>query len=234
MAAELSRRELNRTLQRARILDAARTLFATHGFEQASMADVASLAGVARATAFNYFPSKHDLIDAITQEVLAYWRGMLARALADAKSGTPALVRALFDHMGWGIQNFHGFYRGAFREIVKIRVGLEEGGAAQGEGDAAFALLEELIERGQRRGELARGPDARSLALAFDSLSNGTILQWLYDESDDSLQLRMQRAADIFLGAVSLEAADAPQGPLPDVRPDVTVPVPAPAPETTT
>lgn len=232
MVSEISRRERNRTRQHERILDSARWLFAERGFEQVSMAEVASLAGVARATAFNYFPSKHDLVDAITAEVLAYLRGMLACALADTKSSTPNLVRALFDHMGWGIQNFHGFYRGAFREIVKIRVGLQEGGAAQAESEEAFTLLETLLERGQQRGELSRDQDARSLALAFDSLSNGTILQWLYDESDDSLQQRMQRAAEILLGAVSLEAPGASQGPLPDVTPDVTVRVPTPLPGT--
>jgi AcrR family transcriptional regulator len=189
------------------------------------MADVAAQAGVARATVFNYFPSKHDLVDAITQEVLAYWRGMLKRALRDETSRTPDLVRALFDHMGWGIQNVHGFYRGAFREIVKIRVGLVEGGAAQREGEAALGLLEQLISRGQRRAELADTLPARTLALAFDSLSNGTILQWLYDERDESLQLRMQRAAEVFLGAVAA-ASPGPTGALPDVAADMVVPLP--------
>jgi AcrR family transcriptional regulator len=225
-----SRREQNREEQRRRILDAARSLFSSRGFDQVSMSEVASFARVARATVFNYFPSKYALVEAITEDVLAVWHGMLERALADQKSSTPALVRALFDYMGWGIQRTHVFYRGVFREILKVRVGLDEGGATQRVGGAAFALLTRLLERGQERGELGADHDPADLARAFDALSNGTITAWLYEETPDSLQERMRRAAEIFLGGVA-PGAEATRGePLPDVAPvDVSVPLPGPA-----
>ncbi len=225
------RREQNREEQRARILDAARFLFASRGFDQVTMADVAQLAQVARATVFNYFPSKYALVEAITEEVLAYWHGMLECALADEKSGTPALVRALFDHMGWGIQQTHLFYRGVFREILKVRVGLDEGGAAQRVGGAAFERLVRLMERGRERGELSPEHTAEDLARAFDALSNGTITAWLYEEAPDSLQERMRRAAEIFLGPVAPGAEATAGEPLPDVAPPgVLVPLPPPGP----
>jgi AcrR family transcriptional regulator len=223
----MERREQNRSEQRQRILDAARSLFATRGFEQVTMADVAQGAGVARATVFNYFPSKYALVEAITVEVLTYWHGMLERALADHRSSTPALVRALFDHMGLGIQQFHGFYRGVFREIVKIRVGLDEGGDAQRVGDAAFLELTRLMARGQQRGELSREHAAEDLARAFDSLSNGTILQWLYEPPAQSLRERMRRAAEIFLGEIAPADTAGRDDPLPDVVPEaLTIPIP--------
>jgi AcrR family transcriptional regulator len=220
MAASLTSRRLqNREEQRRRILEAARALFASRGFDHVSMTEVASFARVARATVFNYFPSKYALVEAITEEVVAYWHGMLERALADAKSSTPALVRALFEHMGWGIEQTHLFYRGVFREILKVRVGLDEGGAAHRAGDAAFELLTGLFERGLERGELVSDHAAIDLARAFDALANGTITAWLYDDRPDSLRERMQRAAEIFLGAVA-PGAEATRGEaLPDVVP---------------
>jgi len=224
-------REQNREEQRARILDAARTLFAARGFDQVTMAEVANHARVARATVFNYFPSKYALVEAITEEVLAYWHGMLECALADPKSSTPALVRALFDHMGWGIEQTHLFHRGVFREILKIRVGLDESGAAQRVGGAAFALLHRLLERGQERGELTSDLPTADLACAFDALSNGTITAWLFDDTPDSLRERMQRAAEIFLCPVAPGAEATRDEPLPDVAPThVSVPLPGPAP----
>jgi AcrR family transcriptional regulator len=81
------------------------------------MGEVAELAGVVRATVFNHFGSKGALVEAITEGVLDAWAGILENALADETTSTPTLVRALFEHMGFGIEQFHGFYRGVFREI---------------------------------------------------------------------------------------------------------------------
>ena len=77
-----TKREQNRTEQRERILDAARRLFEAQSFDQVTMTHVASQAGVARATVFNYFPSKYNLVEAITEDVLGYFRSMLEAVLA--------------------------------------------------------------------------------------------------------------------------------------------------------
>jgi AcrR family transcriptional regulator len=210
-------RDLHRDAQRDRIVGAALALFGSRGFEAVTMAEVADQAGVARATVFNHFGSKRALVEAIVEGVLAYWAGMLERALADEKTSTPTLVRALFDHMGWGIEQFHGFYRGVFREIVKIQVGLEEGGAAAQARGRALERLERLLARGQERGELGREVGAADLACAFDSLANGTITHWLYDDTSGSLRVRMGRSAEVFLGRVA--AREIRHEPLPDLAP---------------
>lgn len=199
-----ARREQNRDDQRERILDAARSLFASRGFEAVTMAEVAEVAGVARATVFNHFGSKVALVEAITENVFAYWAGMLESALADEKTPTPTLVRSLFEQMGLGIEQFQGFHRGVFREIMKIQVGLEEGGAAALTSERARELLERLIARGQERRELSREFTPTELASAFDSLSMGTINRWLYEDASGSLHDRMLRAAEIFVRAAAV------------------------------
>jgi len=204
-----SRLQQSRDEQRRRILDAARELFGARSFDDVTMADVAERAGVARATVFNHFPGKHALVEAITEEVLSYWAGMLEHALADEETATPALVRALFAHMGEGIAHYYGFYRGVFREIAKLQVGLEEGSGAARARATAFERLIRLLARGQARGELRADVEAIDLARAFDSLSNGTINQWLFDDTSGALEQRMERAVDIYLGAVALGASEA-------------------------
>lgn len=213
----ISRREHNRLQQRERILAAARELFSTRGFDSVTVAEVAELAGVARATVFNTFESKHALVEAITEEVFAYFRGMLEAVLADEVTPTPALVRALFAHMGEGIEATYDFYRGVYRELVKIQLGLDEGGAAEAMRTAALERLEQLMARGQARGELRRDASAADLAHAFDSLATGTIVHWLYSDASGSLCQRMQSAADIFLGPVAAEGAR--HGPVPRLAP---------------
>src|SRR5262245_12972099 len=134
---------------RERILAAARELFASRGFEGATMEEIAARAGVARATVFNHFGSKHALVEAITASVFDYYALMLDQALADEASPTPALVRALFEQMGAGIEQFHGFYRQVFREIMKIQVGLEEGSSAARAAERTQERLTRLLAAGQ-------------------------------------------------------------------------------------
>ena len=204
--------------QRARIVDGARRLFANHGFDDVTMAEVATEAGVARATVFNYFGSKHALLEAITEEVIAYYDRMLRNALADTATPTPVLVRALFDEMGAGIEEDRRFYRGVFREIAKVRLGLDEGGVGQRAGAATLELLVKLLARGQQRGELSRTYRAEDLASAFDSLVNGTITHWLYGDAAEPLRERMGRAAEVFLGEVAVGPA-AERRPRPTLAP---------------
>ena len=208
MSSDLdSRREQNRQAQRERILDAARSLFASRGFDAVTMNDVAAEAGVVRATVFNHFGSKRALVEAITASVFGYYAEMLDRALADESSPTPALVRALFEHMGAGVEQFHAFYREVFREVMKIQVGLEEGSLAARAADGTRERLVRLLARGQQRGELSRDFDAADLECAMSSLANGTIDRWLYDDATASLRERMRRAAEIFLGPVASAAS---------------------------
>src|SRR5262245_11581383 len=202
-AAAPGRRDRNRAEQRERILDAARVLFASRGFDAVTMGEVAEEAGVVRATVFNHFGSKHALIEAITASVFDYYAQMLDRALADDTSAAPALVRALFEHMGAGIEQFHGFYREVFREIMKIQVGLEEGSTAARAAERTQERLMRLLARGQERGELSHELRPADLECAFTSLANGTIDRWLYEDASGSLPERMAGAEELFLGPVA-------------------------------
>jgi AcrR family transcriptional regulator len=215
-----SKRERNRVEQRQRILDAARLLFADRGFDAVTMAEVADDAGVARATVFNYFASKHALVEAITEEIFAYYAAMLGRALELEDVPTPVLLRACFEHMGGGIEMAHAFYRRAFREVMKVQAGLDEGGPAHRARELGLERVRALMARGQARGDLRAWPDADHLACAFDSLAQGTIVHWLYDDPSGSLPARMRMAAEIFLGpVVAAERDPGPKQPLPDLAP---------------
>jgi AcrR family transcriptional regulator len=207
----------------AAILEAARTLFAERGLHEVTMSEVAEAAGVARATVFNHFGSKHALVDAITAEVLAGYVIVLDHALADRRTPTPVLVRALFEYMGRGIENDERFYRAVFREIAKASLGLDAGGETQEMRLAALERLVQLHTRGQARGELVREPPAEDLASAFDSLVFGTIIHWLYEGLGEPLHLRMLRAAEVLLGGIAVDAGAEYTGPVPQLEKEVVL-----------
>lgn len=208
---------------RLRILDAARGLFTVRGSDGVTMAEVAEAAGVSRGTVFNHFGSKHALVEAITEGVLAGYVAILDNALAAREVPVPLLVRELFAVMARGIEEQRSFYQGAFREIARISVGLEEGGVAQRLRLDAVARLVRLLSRGQARGELTRELPAEDLATAFDSLVFGTITHWLYDDPTAPLAERLAGAAAVFLQPVAVATSTEYAGPVPDL----VVPIPA-------
>ena len=188
--------------QQQRVLDVAIGLFAEHGFDDVTMADIAEAAEVARATVFNYFGSKHGLVEAVTETVIRFYRELLDEALADEETTGPELVRWLYEQMAKGIEAHRRLFRSVFREIARIGLGLDEGSVAQRANEDAIVRLQELIARGQARGELSEAFDPNTLATAFRSLANGTITNWLYEDATDPLVVRMREAADVFLSPI--------------------------------
>ncbi len=202
---------------RAAILDAAHVLFGERGVDSVTMAEVAEASGVARATVFNHFGSKQALVEAITESVYDGYTELLKNALADRVTPTPVLIRALFETMGRGIESDPRFYRSVFRQMALLTVGLAEGGVAHRARQLAVDRLVQLLTRGQARDELTRTHAPEDLATACDSLVFGIISHWLYDDPSESLEERMLRASDVFLGSVALLSPDTFEGSMPDI-----------------
>jgi TetR/AcrR family transcriptional regulator, mexCD-oprJ operon repressor len=84
----------------AAILEAAAAVLAERG-EQASMADVAAAAGMARATVYRYFPNRKALLDELAELAVQSAAERLAAARIDeirpVPDGITRAVRALVD-----------------------------------------------------------------------------------------------------------------------------------------
>ena len=188
--------------QRRRVLDVACKLFAQHGTENVTMAEIAATADVARATVFNYFGTKRAVVEAITETVLDEYRAMLDTAIADGSTPTPQLLRLLCGDMAAGIESQRRLFRSVFREIARIQLGLDDGDVAQHANELVRSRLRSLVERGQARGELRDDLNADALADAFHALVNGTITTWLYQQPSGALRERLRVAAEVFLTPV--------------------------------
>ena len=74
----MGRRERKKRETRNRLADVAAGLFAERGYDAVSVSDVASAAGVADQTVYNYFPTKPDLVFDLAQEMLERSRRCVA------------------------------------------------------------------------------------------------------------------------------------------------------------
>jgi AcrR family transcriptional regulator len=87
-------RERKRRVTRQLISDAATTMFATRGFDNVKVSEVADRVGVSEKTIYNYFPTKESLVLDYADEAVE----QMARALRERGPGeslTDAVVRAI-------------------------------------------------------------------------------------------------------------------------------------------
>jgi AcrR family transcriptional regulator len=129
--------------RRRQLLDRATDLFATHGYDELSMAKLAREAGISKPLLYHYFPSKRDLFEAALAQAAEQH---LARIDAIG-GGTPAeqLDASLRAFLGWVEANARAYeklMRSAgvpeVREVIdrvreetaqRILAGLRAGGA---------------------------------------------------------------------------------------------------------
>lgn len=133
---------------RARLLDAARELFATHGFESVSIRKIAERAGCPTMTFYGYFKSKRALLRHLWEDVFAELEAH-AVAAADAEQHPDkrlaAFVRAMIDY--W--LDHPGSYRIVFMNQDVVEADDDEFYVVQFDIRQRFAVMERLIETGK-------------------------------------------------------------------------------------
>ena len=96
------RHEREREALSRRILDAARELFVTHGYQEVSIRKIAERIEYSPASIYSYFPSKDDIFFALAEEGFR-----LLSTFAGAPPGTDDPV----DELRWAFRRYYDFSR---------------------------------------------------------------------------------------------------------------------------
>jgi AcrR family transcriptional regulator len=98
-----------------KILDAALHLFRTKGFEETTMRDIASAAGVATGAAYYYYPSKDAIVLAFYQRSCVEMQSRIEEAVAQAPGNLEDRLKALIQEK----LLYFAPYRGVLRALLK-------------------------------------------------------------------------------------------------------------------
>jgi len=98
-----------------KILDAALNLFRTKGFEEATMRDIATAAGVATGAAYYYYPSKDAIVLAFYQRSCVEMQSRIEEAVAQAPDNLEDRLKALIQAK----LDYFAPYRGVLRALLK-------------------------------------------------------------------------------------------------------------------
>ena len=102
-------------LTQRKILDAALDMFRTRGFEEATMRDIASAAGVATGAAYYYYPSKDAIVLAFYQRSCAEMEERINEVVAKAAGKLEDRLKALIQVK----MDYFAPYRGVLRALLK-------------------------------------------------------------------------------------------------------------------
>jgi AcrR family transcriptional regulator len=151
-----TRRALAKLQTRNRVLAAARKLFGEHGYEGATIRDIAAAAEMSTGAVFANFTDKADLF----REIMVADMEAVGEAMRSAAEETETVDEALQRMFAAG----YAFYEGRM-PLARAAFSVSY---TPGEGDAMRAylprpmlldLFSEQIEAGAARGELARDPN---------------------------------------------------------------------------
>jgi TetR/AcrR family transcriptional regulator len=140
-----------------RIEAAARRLFAARGYAGTSMADIATAAGVSKATVFHHYRSKQTLYEALVSEAVSGFREQLIPLLDPTRDLTGSLQDFAAAHLD-RLTRMQGTMRLIAREMLS-------GSSAasslfvDGEMSRNFGLLVEALRRGQQLGKVRTDVD---------------------------------------------------------------------------
>jgi AcrR family transcriptional regulator len=169
-----SRRADGKARVRAGLLSAARELFARQGVAATTMDDIARLAAVSRATAFNYFPSKHLLLAALVREMEGRFLHIMD-AQFDLPASAAERIAALFSWTAAKVEETP--------ELSRVLIGASETtfGAAPDSGARTartHRAFTRVLDAGRREGNVRRDVPTEVLAEIVGGSYAGILHAW--------------------------------------------------------
>lgn len=188
-----TRRQQQKSDTRHRILEAARSLFEQHGFDDTKMRTIAAEAGVATGTIFTHFSDKGALLISAILEDLAETDRRIAETLP------PSPIRAQIHHMAKA--GFGYWCRRPSLSATLLRemyfIGGPPADHRREETVRFVGFCQELLERARDRGELRTGVDLGAVARGMYAAYVGRLIQAAGD-GDFDLD-RMLSDLDVFV-----------------------------------
>jgi AcrR family transcriptional regulator len=162
------RRERERGEIRQRILDAARELFATEGYEKVTMRRIAEVIEYSATTIYHHFEDKDDLVNALCEDDFAQ---LLAVFKGEVPPDDPVeWIRLLGrNYCRFGLENPNHY-----RFMLMTRAKFEKVPEASPSGQDSFGVLKMAVEKAIAAGQFRAG-DPQLMAQVLWSSIHGAV-----------------------------------------------------------
>jgi TetR/AcrR family transcriptional regulator, cholesterol catabolism regulator len=192
-------RERKKSHMRQQIIDTSIRLFRDRGYENTRIEDIVRILEVSQTTFFRYFPSKDAVLREVGRRGFVCIRGHLESELSNATS-TVERLRRMYQEMAKEAESDQPLWRAIVLSGAMDPVRSPE---MRRPDEIGAGLLREILEEGQKRGEITRDFPVVHLAEFMRGLYITAVRRWAVDlTGPHSLSERVQNAVDVFLRGV--------------------------------
>lgn len=194
--ASLGRRERKKLETRERIVECAVALFASRGYDSTTMEEIGECADVARATVFNYFARKEDIVSEMFRQRRAEIAGLIDEAKQASGDTSDRLRHVLRRRARLNQDN------PAARRAV-VRAWLRAGGPLMPDASDTAALFADLVRDGQDNGDIKADVDATRVGFLILDAYVGALYRWVADEDNRfDFEEALLGTLDVILGGI--------------------------------
>ena len=188
--------------KRELILRAATRVFATNGYFNSKVADIARAADVADGTVYLYFKSKEEILHSIFDQNMAEAIASghkLIKALSDPREKLRRIARLHLERLG-ADRELAVVFQVELRGSTKF---MEEFSAA---GFAEYLdLLRQIFEEGQRSRVFRKDLNAKVVSKILFGALDEMATNWIISHRNYQLEPMAEVVMDVFLNGVSAE-----------------------------
>lgn len=186
------RRELNKIQCRNRILKMSRRLFTAKGYENATIEDIAQAAEVSKATLYNYFSSKENLLLGIAEAALEEIRQLIQEDLREEPDSLEKLRLVMETLVSDSIR-----YVALTRRIFYLNVTPDN--ELHVTRTELLEILGELVREAQSQGKLRQDLPPEELADTFLGIYLLTLFGWedIEQYTQDQCRQKVRRAMEL-------------------------------------
>lgn len=195
---KLSRRERKKRVQKQEISQAATALFMEKGYESATIEMIAEAADISRATFFNYYPAKVDILHEIADGAVEHARRVFDKEFGEGPGPVVDKIKRSFTRFARILERDPAYYQAVFLDVMRSQTGIVDD--TSGARPNLIEVLAVHLEAEQQNGELDAALDPGQLSEMLTGIYMYTILNWGRHDLAYSLVDRLCKAAEIFVG----------------------------------
>jgi AcrR family transcriptional regulator len=199
-------RERKRMRLRAQIIDTSIRLFRKRGYENTRIDDIVELLEISQPTFFRYFPTKDAVLRDAGRRGFDCIRQHLQTELSSSAS-TADRLREMYRQIAKEVKADRRLWQAVVLSGAMDPVRSPEMREPE---EVTDHLLREILEEGQRRGEISKTFPVAHLAEFMDGLYTTVVRRWAVDlPGPHSLSNRVGSAVEFFLRAAEHDPSEA-------------------------
>lgn len=191
--------------RKAQIQEAAQTVFARKGFQEATISDVARLAGISDATIYEYFTSKEELLFSIPLETTNKANEILEFHLNYVRGAANRIRSVIYHYLNFYQSNME--YASVIMLILKTNRKFLETEAYQSV-RRGMGLILKVIQEGIETGEFKPDIDPYLVRSVILGTIEHTVIRWVLMDRHQKIEDVVDPLVDLIIDGIRTRDAE--------------------------